>query len=300
MWPFIFLALCTATAFYISTFLINFYSPLLLVGIRGIISGILVLAIQYYSYGEIKADFLKYKRPYFIVIAFGFLVPLVVQSLILSHLPPVDMSIIGSTEPLFVYTIAYFLFQERLAKTQLLFLFLGTIFAFIAIMIESGFERVLLISWQEPMLLFITLLIAIGWLTISHLMLRLKQPEGVITGVGFLVTGVVSTVLSFFLEQPKFSYQLTPIILFAVTIILGDLITTRTRAKLSKVYTQTMLALINIFSPFIVAFHEQLFHHRYYSPKFFLLLVPSMACFVIFYILERNNQASQILDFKKN
>lgn len=300
MWLFLFLALCMATSFYISTFLVGFFSPLLMVGIRGIVSGILIFIIEYPTTKKLESELIKHKKHYLIAIIFGFLIPLVIQSFILSKMPPVDMSIISSTEPILIYTLAYLFFEEKLAKKQLFYLFAGSLIAFIAIILEADAERVSLISWQEPILLLITTFIGIGWLVISRLVHKHKQPEGTIIALGFISTGITAIALSLKLEEVFFSFEFAPMILFIVMVILGDLITTRMRIKLSKIYTQTMLALINIFSPFIIAIHESIFHSRHYSPIFFLLLIPSMICFIVFYFVECERQLVKNQPLPKN
>ena len=283
----LFLAACAAISFYLSTFLINFYSPLLMVGIRGILSGSLIFILQYRLDKKIRLEFIKYKLQYSFALIFGFFVPLVVQSFILDKLPPVEMAIISSTEPILIYTLAYLFFKERLAKKQVFFLILGSFLAFVAIILEAGADRITLISWHEPILVTIIMLTGIGWLTITRLVCKLNQSEDLITATGFLTTGIMAILLSIHLENLRCSFQPVPVILFITLIVFGDLVATRMRVRLAKSYTQTMLALMNIFSPFVIAIHEMIFHDRQYSPNFFMLIVPSIMCFIVFYLIER-------------
>ena len=205
--------------------------------------------------------------------------------MVLNHLPVVDTTILYTTEPIMTYILAAYFFRERLNKKQILYLFLGTSFAFAAVIIEAEVERVALISWQEPLIIFIAAMMAAGWLAIGKLT-HLEEPEDAIVGIGLITTGIVSAVLSFNLENTKFSTDSLPILLFLLMIFFGDLIVTRMRTKLSKDYSATLLSLICIFVPFITALHEQIFNHQNYSYKFFLIIIPSLLCFMAFYLEE--------------
>lgn len=281
----LFLSLCYTISFYSSTLLSNHFSPLLLIGFRGLISGFLLLAIHYSYEKKPRANLIKYKYQYLYAVIFGFIIPFALTAMVLNHLPVVDTTILYTTEPIMTYILAAYFFRERLNKKQILYLFLGTSFAFAAVIIEAEVERVALISWQEPLIIFIAAMMAAGWLAIGKLT-HLEEPEDAIVGIGLITTGIVSAVLSFNLENTKFSTDSLPILLFLLMIFFGDLIVTRMRTKLSKDYSATLLSLICIFVPFITALHEQIFNHQNYSYKFFLIIIPSLLCFMAFYLEE--------------
>jgi len=295
MWQVLLLAVCTAIAFDISTVLIKYYSPLFMIGSQSIISGILIMSLHHSTVRAVQNDIILYKKELLLAVFFGFVIPLMVSPILLDQLAPVDISIIGSTQPLLIYFFAYLFFGERLINKQLFFLCLGVFFSFAAIIIESGVERVSLISWREPILLIATMLLAFSWLTISRIVRRFKDIEDiedVIAGLGFIATGIISLGLALSTEKIRFSLKLIPFGLFLLAMVLEHLIVIRMRAKFSRKYSQTLLGLLNIFSPFIVGLHEVIFNKHHYSWKFFGLLVPSLICFGIFYYLETNyNQA---------
>lgn len=282
----LFLSVCYTIAFYSSTILANHFSPLFLIGFRGLISGILLLAIHYSYEKKTSTNLIKYKHQYLYAIVFGFIAPFALTATILNKLPIVDTTILYTSEPIITYLLAAYFFRERLNKKQIIYLLFGTAFAFTAVIIEAELERVSLISWQEPLIIFIAAVMAIGWLAIGKLT-HLKEPEDAIVGIGLVTTGIVATTMSLHLEDIKFSTDTLPILLFILMIFFGDLIVTRMRAKLSKQYSATLLSLICIFVPFITALHEQIFHHQQYSYKFFLIIIPSLLCFIAFYLEER-------------
>lgn len=281
----LFLSVCYTIAFYSSTILSSHFSPLLLIGFRGLISGFLLLAIRYSYEKQTRTNLIKYKHQYLYAVIFGFITPFALNAAILNHLPMVDTTILYTVEPIITYLLAAYFFRERLSKKQILYLFLGTCFAFAAVIIEAEVERVSLVSWQEPLIIFIAILLAIGWLAIGQLT-RLKEPEDAIVGIGLITTGIVATGMSLHLENIKFSTDTMPILMFLLMIFFGDLIVTRMRTRLSKQYSATLLSLICIFVPFITAMHEQIFNHRQYSYKFFLIIIPSLLCFMAFYLEE--------------
>lgn len=289
----LFLSVCYTIAFYISTILANYCSPLLLVGFRSLISGLLLLAIHS-AYGkEAKPNITKYKHQYLYAIIFGFVAPFILTAFVLNRLPMVDSTVIATTEPLITYILAAYFFKEVLSKKQIVFLFLGTSFAFAAIIIEARLERVSLISWQEPLILFIAIILAGGWLAIGKLV-KLEEPEDAIIGIGLATTGIIAIVLSLHLEDVKFSLEILPLILFVLMIVFGDLVVTRMRAQLSKEYSMTLLSLICIFIPFIAALHQEIFDQKHYSYKFFLILIPSLICFIAFYKEETKNRIKRL------
>lgn len=289
----LFLSVCYTISFYSSTILANYCSPLLLIGLRGLISGIVLLAIRYTYEGRIRTNLRKHKHQYLHAILFGFVAPFALTALALNNLPVVDSTIIGTCEPIITYILAAYFFKESLNKNQIVYLFLGTAFAFTAIIIEAQLERVSLISWHEPILLLIAFLFAIGWLAIGNLV-RLNEPEDAIIGIGFTTTGIVACIMAFHLEEISYSLDIMPLVLFGLMIWFGDLIVTRMRVKLSKEYSATLLSLICIFVPFITALHQKIFDHKHYSYKFFLIIIPSLVCFIAFYYEETKHRSKKI------
>lgn len=283
----ILLSICYTIAFYLATVLTKYYSPLLLVGARGLLSGSILLTLQYLPQKSLGANFTKYKYQYIFAVICGSLIPFVLTSFILNKLPAVDISVIATIEPSLTYIFANYFFGEKLSKRQFLFLFFGTIITFLAVVMEAGIERVSLISWQEPLVLFIAILATIGWLSIEKLK-KINEPANTIMGLGLISTGIVATILSFLLEKTKFTFDPIAIVLFLLMLVFGDLIVNRIRTQMiGQKYSATLLSLICIFVPFIMALYEMIFDHIKYSYKFFLILIPALCCFAAFYYEEQ-------------
>jgi drug/metabolite transporter (DMT)-like permease len=282
MFQILLLSVCYVIAFYSSTLLAKYSSPFLMIGTRFLFSGCLVIFTELVFNRRHFSINTKYKSHYIIATTFGFIIPFIIGSTVINSLPAVDSSIIAVTAPILIYILSALFFKTKLGNKQLLFLFLGTLISFIAIIAEASAERVSLISWQEPLVLFISILYGIGWLSIGRLVM-LKESESAIMGLGFMATGIISMIVCYIFEKPWFDIDFYSIALFLIIVVFGDLIVTRTRAKLSHKYSQAMLSLINIFAPFIIALHENIFDNAHFSLKFFLILIPSMACFVAFY-----------------
>jgi len=284
MWIFLLLSGCYALTIYISTLLNYYYSLLFITGLRCLISSILILIIEFIYNKNCNIQIAKYKSGYFLAIIFGFVAPLTLNCLVIDKLPAAEISVIAITQPIFIYLLAAYFFNEKLNKKQLLLLIAGTVLAFSAVIVEAGIERISLISWQEPLAVFDALLLAIGWLSIERLV-KMNESANSITGIGLFFTGITTMLLS--TSSPiRFSRQASPLFLLLVLILIGDLFTTRIRARMSKQYSATLLSLICIFSPFITALNEQIFNHRQYSYKFFLIIIPSLLCFIMFYYEE--------------
>lgn len=292
MWFFLLLSISYAIAICISTLLSYYYSSLFITGLRCLISGTLILLVEFIYNKTLNIQVNKYKPGYFLAIVFGFIIPLTLNCLVIEHLPATELSIIAITQPILIYLLAAYFFNEKLNKRQFLLLITGTILAFIAVIMEAGIERISLISWQEPIALFDALLLAIGWLSIERLV-RLNESANSIAGIGFFLTGIFTMLLS--TTKPiRFTYQLSPLFLLLILILVGDLFTTRIRAQMSKQYSATLLSLICIFTPFITALNEQIFKHTQYSYKFFLIIIPSLICFIAFYYEELRTQNKNI------
>lgn len=287
MWILILLSICYTIAFYLSTTLTQYYSPLLLVGARGLVAGSILLTAQYWSQKSWGANFTKYKYQYIFAVICGSLVPFILTSFILNKLPTVDISVIATIEPLLTYIFANYFFGEKLSKKQLLFLTFGTLITFLAVIVEAGIERVSLISWQEPLVILIAVVAAIGWLSVEKLK-KLNEPSNIIVGLGLITTGTVASALSLTLETAKFTFNPIAIVLFLLMIVFGDLVVNRIRTQvIGRRYSATLLSLICIFVPFIMALYEIIFEHIHYSYRFFLILIPALACFAAFYYEEQ-------------
>lgn len=289
----LFLSVCYTVSFYSSTLLSDHFSPLFMIGFRGIISGLLLLGLHFSYEKKISANFIKYKKHYAYAIVFGFILPFILGATILNKLPAVDTAAIETAEPMITYILAAYFFRERLSKKQVLYLFLGSIFAFSAVIMEAQIERVALISWQELFVLAIAIIMAIGWLAINKLT-HLQEPEEAIVGAGLICAGIAAAIMALYSETIKFSVDLIPVALFLLTIIFGDLIVTRMRTKLGKQYSATLISLVCIFVPFITALHQEIFKHEHYSYKFFLIMIPSIVCFIAFYHEELKIQTQRL------
>lgn len=289
----LFLSVCYTIAFYTSTMLASHFSPLLLIGFRGLISGVLLLGVHNYTTKTERTNLKRYKFQYFLAIILGFIIPFILSAAVLDKLPMVDSTILATCEPIITYLLAAYFFSEKLNRRQVLYLISGTAFAFAAVLIEAQLERVSLISWQESIVILIAVFLAAGWLAISKLT-SLNEPEDAIMGIGFVSTGAIASLAAMHFEQIKFSVEIMPILLFLLMVFFGDLIVTRMRVKLSKKYSATLLSLVCIFVPFIVATHEQIFKHQQYSYKFFLIIIPSLICFSAFYYEERKLQTKKL------
>ena len=292
MFKILLLAICFAISFYISTALATYYSPLLMIGLRGLIAGSILLAMHYFSKTASQINLIKYKYQYLSAITLGFVVPFIFSAFILDKLPIVDLAVIATLEPIATYFVATLFFKEQLNKQQLFYLFLGTVFAFLAVIIEAGIDRISLISWHELVAILAVIVLAVGWIKIGKLT-KLNEPEDSITGLGLVSTGIIATLLAYPLNHHRFTIAIVPLVMFFLTIFFGDLIVNRMRVRLTKTHSKTLLSLICIFSPFIIALHEELFHHRHYSYKFFLLAIPSIFCFMAFYRAETKNRSNQ-------
>lgn len=289
----LFLSFCYTISLYSSTLLTNHCSSLLLTAIRCLSAGILLLLIRYWDKDKTKINIYKHYYQYLYAITFGFIAPFAMTAFVLNHLPMVDSTIISTSEPMLTYLLAAYFFKESLNKKQIAYLFLGTAFAFAAIVFEAKVERVSLISWQEPLILLITAILAVGWLSIGKLV-KLNEPEDAIAGVGLLVTGAISLALSFISEKVFCSFNFFSIALFVTMVLFGDLVVTRMRVKLSKKHSATLLSLVCIFVPFITALHQRVFDHKHYSYKFFLIIIPSLFCFIAFYREETKLQSREL------
>jgi drug/metabolite transporter (DMT)-like permease len=288
MFKILLLSVCYMVATYLSTALLEHFSPLFMIGVRSLISGLFLLSFHFAYEKDVKMNLIKYQKQYFYAIFFGFIAPLVLSNTVLNHLPSVDTTAIYTSEPIITYLLAAYFFGERLNKKQVWYLILGSIFAFSSVFLEARFEKVSFLSLQDLSVLLITTIIAIGWLAIWKIT-DLEEPEDALVGAGFTSAGITAIAMSFYLETIKFSTNFDHILLFLIMIFFGDLIVTRMRVKLSKKYSTTLISLICIFIPFITALQEQLFHHQHYSYKFFLLIIPSLACFAAFYFEEVKN-----------
>ena len=285
MFQILFLSICYAISFYSTSALIKYCSPLLLMGVRFLLSGSIILAFQFFADKENFRINKEHTALYVKVVILGFFVSFFLASLILDTLPVVDTSLVASVEPLFIYILARMFFKEVITKKQFAFLLAGTIFTFLAVATEASIDHVALLSWKGGMALIVAACFSYGWLVIAQLV-SLNEPEEMAVGVGMFCAGIIALLSSFIFETPHISIAPFSIFLFALIIIFGDLIVTKRRAKLSKEHSATLLALISIFSPFIIALHEKLFLHRPISMKFFLILIPALACFIAFYLEE--------------
>ena len=257
---------CTFT---ISKILIKLASPILVIGIRMTIAGILLSAFSALFIRQKEHDGLfkdKVALWYIFQIAvFGTFLPYVLRYWALQFLPVTKTALIYNISPFVSFFFSYLFFNEKSSVRK----WIGLAFGFCGVLpilitkssaVEASIGGIGFLSYAEIAMLVAVTCFSYGWIVMKKLVLHCDMSPAQINGSNMFIAGILALMTSVWLEpvhtivEPKqFAFWL------GLIIIITNFFCYNLYAILLRKYSATLLSLAGLIAPVSAAITSWLY-----------------------------------------
>lgn len=248
------------SSFPICKVLLQYTTPLFLLGSRMLIAGPILLL--YHSFIHKKLIHFKWKHlSYFVQLTiFGMYLNYSIRFWALHDLPASKVSFLFNLSPFFSALYSYFLFNERMTRIQWLGLAIGFT-GMIPILLtttlaEQKLGEFFLISWQELAILTSVALHSYCWILIRILVKDKQYTPMMVNGISMTCGGLMALATSMYFDGP---FPVTNVVGFvkwsAAIILISNIICHNLYAYLLTRYTATFLSFAGFLSPLFSALY---------------------------------------------
>jgi len=251
-----------ATAISANKVLLGFLPVTFFVGIRMLCAGIIMIVYNYFKSTRMRFSYFKRDIPKIITIAlFTTTIPTLLKNYGLKHMFSSKATMIGSVDPFVTAIYAYLLFSQKLDWKKFLGIVVGFLGVTLLIVAKSPIEEPLLawlqISWPELALIGSVAIGRYGWILIRSFLKEERYKPTEINGLSMFVSGILSLAI-FGLSGATKAIQIPSIttfaLLFAYTVIAGNIIGYALYAISFKKYNITFVSLAGFSIPLFVTF----------------------------------------------
>jgi drug/metabolite transporter (DMT)-like permease len=318
MFLLIILYMLFASTFTIGKAALSYTTPILFIGMRMIIGGILLLGYQYFF--NYKA--LQYRRTDWKLLAqvsfFQYYAAFILEFVALQWMTSGKASLFWNFSPFITALLCYFLLGERLSYKKTLGLIIGFL-GLLPILVETTPQEELvgMVSWfsiPEIILMGAVASAGYGWIVFAK-----AQEQGyntvTINGLSMTAAGIAALLTSFVIEgaphimppasclsknMPALCHALggygAGIALFFVyslaLIVISNIICFNLYGYLLTVYSATFVSFAGFITPLFAAFFGYLFLHEHIGPSFIYSVVIVFIGLVLFFQEELKGQKS--------
>ena len=248
------------SSFPICKVLLQYTTPLFLLGSRLLVAGPILL--MYHSFVNKKRIYFKWKHfSYFAQLTvFGMYLNYLIRFWGLQDLPSSKVSFLFNLSPFFSALYSYLIFNERMTRLQWLGLaigFTGLIpIMFTTTLAEQKLGEFLFISWQELAILTSVALHSYCWILIRKLVKDKAYTPMMVNGISMTCGGLMALATSMYVDGPFPVTNVAGFLKWSVVIILiSNIICHNLYAFLLRRYSATFLSFAGFLSPLFSALY---------------------------------------------
>ena len=297
------LLLCafSASTFTIGKIALQYSTPLFLIGVRLLTSGIIFLSYYYYKYKE-TPNLKKYDYwTLFQVTLASFYFSFSIEFWSLQYMSSSKTALLYNLSPVIAACFSYFIFNEIMTLKKVIGLSI-CLLSFLPVLMVSTPEEgggVFFLSWPELGMIAAVISFTYGWVVIRKAIKRHFIPTVFVNGIGMFFGGIASLITSYIVEVPYQSYGMwinkyvpitdlsSFIIWSALLIIFGNVICYILYGYLLHKFTATFVTLAELATPLFAAFYGWLFLSEAISWSFFFSMFVLGIGSYIFYQEEK-------------
>jgi drug/metabolite transporter (DMT)-like permease len=293
-----------ATSIPICKFLLQYTTPLFLLGSRHAFAGILLLIWQFIE--NKKKLYIEPKHiHYFAQIAvFGTFVNYFLRLWALEYLPVVKTCLLFNFGPFFTALYSYFFFKESLTKNQWIGLFIGFL-GLIPIIVstspgEAEMGELFYVSWPELALILSVAIHSYSFIVMRKLIKDKHYTPMLVNGSTYFSAGVMAFMASYYfdgfmpVDSPKIYFSW-----LAVIIIVSNMIAHTIYGHLLKYYSATFLSFVGFIAPLFSALYGWGFFGETITWHFYASSIIVFAGLALFYKDELNTATNYYGQNKK-
>lgn len=291
----LFLHLIYGATFTVSKILIAYAPPILTIGIRMTIAGIILLGISSFA----KNKKVKY-NPYVIINIlalgfFGIFLPYALRYWSLKYLTVFKTALIYNLSPFISFIFSATMLSEKLTFRK----FLGMTIGFLGILpimlsqdpTEASLRSIYFISWAEIGMIVSVSSFCFGWVILKKFLSKKSISSFALNGRTMIIGGIFSLITSILCEG-KLSIQ-SPIIFSSwliLIIIMTNIICFYLYSYLLKKYSATLISLGGLLSPISAGFTSWLLLGEKATVESLFSCILIVIGFLIFYYEEIQDQ----------
>jgi drug/metabolite transporter (DMT)-like permease len=244
--------------------------PTFFVGLRMLMSGVILCALSYKSSPRMKLSRLRQDLPLLIWIACcTTLIPSILKAFGLQNLVSSKAAFIGALDPFVTAIYSYLFWRETLSIKKIIGVLLGfsgaVILCFSHSPIEETFYTLLIFSLPELAAFGSVAIGRYGWICAQIAMKKDRYTPPELNGLMMLISGVLALTASRFVDTVGFAdIPLTPgfLGLIAYTVIVGNVIAYTMYAQFLKAYSANFVSLAGFSVPIFVTLYGKIFLHE--------------------------------------
>ena len=248
------------SSFPICKVLLNYTTPLFLLGSRLLVAGPILL--MYHSFINKKPITFKWSHlSYFLQLTIlGMYLNYLIRFWALHDLPSLKVSFLFNLSPFFSALYSYFFFKEKMSKLQWIGLVIGFT-GLIPLMLtttlaEQELGEFFLISWQELAVLTSVALHSYCWILIRKLVKDKQYTPMMVNGISMTCGGLMALCTSMIVDGPFPVTNVAGFVKWSIVIILiSNIICHNLYAFLLRKYTATFLSFAGFLSPLFSALY---------------------------------------------
>lgn len=285
------------SSFPISKMLLAYTTPIFFLGSRMSTAGLFLILYQYVRNKQ-KLYIHKEHLFYFAqLIVVGMYLNYLLRFWALSQLPSTKVAFIFNFSPFFSALYSYFLFNERISRTQWFGLTVGFI-GLIPIMMTTTFAEQQLgeflhISWPEFAALASVALHSYCWIIVRTLVREKHYTPMMVNGVGMISGGIIALITSYYYDG--FFPVSEPLLYakwFIIIVVISNIICHNLYAYLLRHYTATFMSFAGFLGPIFSLLYAWGLLNETITWHFFISGILVFTGLYLFYKEELNLQRS--------
>ncbi|HBR70822.1 TPA: hypothetical protein DIC20_00710 [Candidatus Dependentiae bacterium] len=283
--PFLFLS----SGVIVNKLILKVWSPGLLVGIRMLLSGLILGSIALYKGRKNFWDRFRKRWFYLAFLAsFAAFIPGLLKAYALKHTYASKVALIGSLDPFITALYAYLLWHEKLTRNKWIGILVGFIGIILLIISHSASDMHEIfgpISLAELAAFGAACVSRFGWIKIQQLLQAHIFNVKEINSICMTFAGIYSLISTAWIMPQAFSapWSLNIIMYLLYTIIGGNLIGYTLYSHLLKKHSATFVSLAGFSMPLFVYFFGWLILGERLYPSFILSALVTFVGLLIFY-----------------
>lgn len=264
-----------AGTFSLGKVILQYTSPLFLVGVRMSCAGLILLVYHIVRYRTWFAIGPEHRSAFIKAALCTVYVPYILRYWGLVYVPASRACLLYNFSPFISYGLSWFLLHEQITWQKVLGLCIGFC-GLIPLLLKPAAACSMLSGYNVGYIPEIALLISVtsmsyGWLIIHKLINQHNYPASYVNGICMTVGGVLALASSWLSEAPE--ARVTDILpflkLLCIIVFISNIICHNLYGNLLKRYTPTMLTFAGFMSPLFTGLYGWLFMQETLSWDFF-------------------------------
>ncbi len=268
--------------------------PILFVGIRMFLAGLILVSYRYHKNHRFAWVYLKQDMIIlFAISVFTTLIPSILKAYALKNLYSSKATLLGSLDPFVTAIYSYVIWHEKLSWQKIMGICLGMFGTMVLIYSTSSVEQTAMAWWvfsyPELAALAAMAIGRLGWMMVQHLVRKDRYKPTEVNGLTMLLSGVIGLAIAPIFEN---IWAIGPInwlsiaFYMAYTVIVGNIIAYTMYAQFLRHHSSTFISLAGFSVPIFTYIYGWAYLHEPLSVPFIVSISITLLGVILFYQQE--------------